>query len=119
MPIPSKGAASGASSSGIPKSQGIDTRKIIKILYWVTIICAIWFAYLNIQPYARAIKLITQTASGDSALIQLIAAIPIINGIAATIGTALHWFVGFFIWLAIQTVEVFPIILRRDRAFMR
>jgi hypothetical protein len=40
--------------------------------------------------------------------------IPTINGIAATIGTALHWVVGLLIWLVIQTVEVFPIILKRD-----
>lgn len=94
-------------------------RVIVRILYWVVVISGLWFAYLNIGPYAKAVQLTIQTATPDNALLKLIYSIPIINGIAATIGTALHWIVGFFIWLAIQTIEVFPIILRRDRAFMR
>ncbi len=101
------------------QNQGNGTRVLVKILYWTTVIVGLWFAFLNLQPYAEAVKAVMANATGDAALIKLIAAIPIINGIAATIGTALHWIVGLLIWLVIQTVEVFPIILKRDRAFMK
>lgn len=97
--------------------QGVRT--IVKALYWVVLVCGIWFAYLNIGPYARAVQLVMVTATADASLIRAIYSIPIVNGIAATIGMALHWIVGFFLWLAIQTIEVFPIILQRDRAFLR
>lgn len=101
------------------KQQSQATRTIIKYLYWATVISGIWFAYLNVGPYAKAVKFTIATAGADSALLKLIYAIPIINGIAATIGTGLHWLVGLLIWAVVQTIEVFPIILRRDRAFMR
>jgi hypothetical protein len=107
------------SSSSKSRNRNSGTRTIVQILYWVTVIVGLWFAWLNIQPYAQFVKAAMATATADAALIKLIAAIPIINGIAATIGTALHWVVGLLIWLVIQTVEVFPIILKRDRSFMK
>ncbi|NDJ21002.1 hypothetical protein GS682_04945 [Nostoc sp. B(2019)] len=91
----------------------------MKILYWAAVICGIWFAYLNIQPYAHAIKIIIGNTATDSTLLQFIYSIPLIGPIAATAGTALHWFVGLLIWIIVQTIEVFPIILKRDRAFMK
>jgi hypothetical protein len=93
--------------------------KIVKILYWACVFAAIWFAYLNINPYAQAVKLVLKNSVGDSSLIQLVASIPIINGFAAMFGAAAHWFIGALLWLIIQTIEVFPILLKRDRAFMR
>ncbi|MEH2201238.1 hypothetical protein [Nostoc sp.] len=100
-------------------NRGTDTRTFIRVLYWAAVICGIWFAYLNIQPYATAVKMIISGAAADTALLQLIYSIPLIGPTAATVGTALHWLVGLVIWVVVQTVEVFPIILKRDRAFMR
>jgi hypothetical protein len=101
------------------KSKEFDAKWIVKTLYWLTLTAALWFAYLNVQPYAIAVKKVMLEVLPDPALIKLIAAIPIVNGIVAFIGIAVHWFVGFILWLIIQTVEVLPIILRRDRAFVR
>ncbi len=101
------------------KGKDFDAKPLVKILYWLTIAAGVWFAYLNIQPYAVAVKQVMLGAMPDKALVNFIAALPIINGLAASIGTALHWFVGFILWLVIQTIEVLPIILRRDRAFVR
>ncbi|MBD1925772.1 hypothetical protein H6F74_05675 [Trichocoleus sp. FACHB-90] len=70
------------------------------------------------HPYA-AIARIAMSETIDSALVQFIARIPLVNGIAAMIGSILHWFIGVILWMIIQTVEVLPIVLRRDRAFMR
>ncbi len=101
-------------------NRGTETRTFIRVLYWAAVICGIWFAYLNIQPYAQAVKMIISGAAADTAaLLQLIYSIPLIGPAAATVGTALHWLVGLVIWVVVQTVEVFPIILKRDRAFMR
>lgn len=101
------------------KGKNINAKWIVKSLYWLTVTAGIWFAYLNIHPYAIAVKRVMLSSPLDPALIKFVAAIPIINAIAAFIGMAVHWFVGFIIWLVIQTVEVLPIILRRDRAFVR
>ncbi len=91
---------------------------LVKILYWLTVLAGIWFAYLNINPYAMVSKtVIAETI--DLSLLQFISRIPIINGIAAITGSILHWLVGTVLWAIIQTVEVLPIVLRRDRAFMR
>jgi hypothetical protein len=100
-------------------SKNQDTRTYIKVLYWAAVICGIWFAYLNIGPYAQAVKLMIANSGADNGLLKFIYAMPLIGGIAATIGTALHWLVGTIIWVVVQTIEVFPIILKRDRAFMR
>jgi hypothetical protein len=95
-----------------------DSSHLVKVLYWATVAVAIWFAYLNIRPYATAVGRLTYGAV-DRSLMHLIAEIPVINGIAATFGLGLYWLVGFVLWLVIQTVEIFPVILKRDRAFMR
>lgn len=103
--------------SAKPRKFKADT--IIRILYWACVTAGLWFAYLNISPYAQAVKLVFQGSAVDASLIQLIAAIPIVNGFAATFGVAMHWFVGALLWLIIQTIEVFPILLKRDRAFVK
>ncbi len=120
MPIPPKGSSSAFSSGGgsTQKESGVDTRKVIKVLYWLTVLAGLVFAYMNIAPYARIAKTII-LSTADIDLVKLISYIPVINGIAATIGTAVHWVIGFVLWAVIQTVEVFPIVLQRDRAFMK
>lgn len=100
------------------QSRNTNNITIIKVLYWLAVLAAIWFAYLNIHPYA-AIARIAMAETIDLALVQFIARLPIVNGIAAMIGSILHWFIGIILWAVIQTVEVLPIVLRRDRAFMR
>lgn len=116
MPLGSKESPSGF--GGANKEMGVDTRKLIKILYWLTILAGLVFAYMNIAPYAQVAKIII-ASTADIDLVRLISYIPIVNGIAATIGTAVHWIIGFILWAVIQTVEVFPIVLQRDRAFMK
>jgi len=101
------------------QSKDFDAKPIVKALYWLTVAAGIWFAYLNIQPYAIAVKNIILTMPIDPALINFLAKLPVINGIVAFIGQLLHWFVGFILWLVIQTIEVLPLVLRRDRAFVR
>lgn len=97
-----------------------DAQKFVKILYWFAVAMGLWFAFLNIQPYAEVVKIATEVGIvRDNTLINLINNIPIINGINRTIGLAFHWFVGLIIWVTIQTIEVFPVILKRDRAFIR
>ena len=93
--------------------------KIVRGLYWACVASGIWFAYLNISPYAQAVNLVLKNATADASLIQLIANIPIINGIAAILSTSMHWILGAILWLIIQTIEVFPILLKHDRAFMK
>ncbi|AHJ28575.1 hypothetical protein NSP_22430 [Nodularia spumigena CCY9414] len=92
----------------------------MKILYWFAVAVGLWFAFLNIQPYAEVVKIATEIGIvKDNALLQLVNTIPIINGLARTIGLAFHWFVGLIVWVTIQTIEVFPVILKRDRVFMK
>lgn len=108
----------GTTTSAGKKPKQFDARIIIRIMYWAAIGTGLWFCYLNIFPYANAIKGILGGTT-DNTLIRLIALIPIINGIAASIGFAIHWIVGFVLWLVLQTIQLMPIVLKRDRAFMR
>jgi hypothetical protein len=101
------------------KGKDIDGRRIVRILYWLVVLCGLWFAYLNIKPYATVIQSLLVAATPDQGLIDFIMRIPIINGVAATIQEAIHWILGFILWAAIQTVEILPIVLRRDRAYLR
>ena len=96
-----------------------QANKIVKVLYWLCVAAGIWFAFLNINPYAQAVKLVVRDSTSDSSLVQIIAMIPIVNGFAALLGSAMHWLIGLILWGIIQTIEVFPILLKRDRAFMK
>ena len=96
-----------------------QANKVVKILYWLCVAAGIWFAFLNINPYAQAVRLIIRNSTSDTSLVQIIAMIPIVNGFAALLGSAMHWLIGLILWGIIQTIEVFPILLKRDRAFMK
>jgi hypothetical protein len=104
-----------------PRSQdkAIDARTLVKALYWLVILAAIWFAFLNVQPYAIAVKNVMEGAIRDASFLKFIASLPIINAIAFVFGIVLHWFIGFLLWIVVQTIEVLPIILKHDRAFVR
>jgi hypothetical protein len=95
-----------------------QANKIVKILYWLCVVIAIWFGFLNVNPYAQAVRLVVRNST-DSSLVQIIAMIPIVNGFAFIFGSAMHWLIGLILWGIIQTIEVFPILLKRDRAFMK
>lgn len=91
----------------------------VKVLYWLAVLAAIWFAYLNLLPYVRIAKIaMLQTMDGLS-LSQFIAGIPLVNGVILAILSIVHWFVGAILWGVIQTIEILPIVLKRDRAFLR
>ena len=96
-----------------------QANKVVKVLYWLCIAAGIWFAFLNINPYAQAVRLIIRNSISDTSLVQIIAMIPIVNGFAALLGSAMHWLIGLILWGIIQTIEVFPTLLKRDRAFMK
>lgn len=101
------------------EAKRFEASKIVRCLYWLCVAAGIWFAFLNINPYAQSAKLLIQNSLADSSLIQLIAMIPIINGFALMFGSAIHWLIGLILWAIVQTIEIFPILLKRDRAFMR
>lgn len=96
-----------------------QANKVVKVLYWLCVAAGIWFAFLNINPYAQAVRLIIRNSTSDTSLVQIIAMIPIVNGFAVLLGSAMHWLIGLILWGIIQTIEVFPILLKRDRAFMK
>ena len=100
--------------------QRFRANKFVQGLYWLCVFAGLWFACLNISPYAQVVKLVLRNSgNGDSSLIQLISMIPIVNGIANLLGSTMHWLIGIILWAIIQTIEVFPILLKRDRAFMK
>lgn len=96
-----------------------QANKVVKVLYWLCVAAGIWFAFLNINPYAQAVRLIIRNSTSDTSLVQIIAMVPIVNGFASLLGSAMHWLIGLILWGIIQTIEVFPILLKRDRAFMK
>ncbi len=121
------------------------TNPWLRLLYWGLVIAGIWFAYLNIQPYERAVSFLggkstssaftslvaaipiinfyllfslTEQYCTSSAFISLVAAIPIINGIAAIFSKSLSWILGAILWGVIQIIEVLPLILYNNEKFI-
>jgi hypothetical protein len=122
------GNKTGTSSAGGNQSRQTTTSRAtnsntkiprlwLRILYWGLVASAIWFAYLNIQPYAVAVSYLSGKGANAS-FIKFISIIPVINGIAATIGTGIIWILGTILWGTIQIIEVLPLILYSHESFL-
>lgn len=92
-------------------------RTIAKVLYVLCVASGIWFAYLNISPYAKAVQFIL-SGTLDNSFLLLLLRIPLLGAIVAFIAGAAHWIIGFVLWASIQTLELFPIFLKHDREFL-
>lgn len=112
-------SSSGFSSSKKEKKRiKIDTKTFLRVFYWLCVAATAWFAYMNIAPYAAIVKLgMIKTMS--SGILQVLGMIPVVNGIAAIIGASIHFIIGSILWGVIQTMEVLPIVLKRDPAFIK
>lgn len=97
---------------------GDTTRIIVRILYWLCVAAALWFAYLNISPYAAAVKF-AMSNTMDNATVQAWLNLLAIGNLISFVSLVIPWIVGVILWSAIQTIEVFPIVLKHDRSFMR
>lgn len=120
----SKGAGNAGKSTGVNPSGGGRTsgkkspHLWLRVLYWGLVGAAIYFAYLNIAPYVRAVEFLGgKTVS--QAFIYLISVIPIVNGIASIIGRGITWILGAMLWGVIQIIEVLPLILYSHEGFMQ
>ena len=103
-----------------PREQGKqgDSKQLLKILYWIVVLVILACAYANIRPYEIAVRhFFGYQVSGQ--FLRAISHIPIINGLAAIFGASLTWIIGTLFWALLQSVEIFPVILQRDKAFMR
>jgi hypothetical protein len=110
--MPFKSASSGSSRNQRP----IQTS--LRILYWGLIGSGLYFAYLNIQPYERAVAFLSgQTV--NRAFLYLISMIPIINGVASVTGKGITWILGTILWGVIQIIELLPIILYNHEDFLK
>jgi hypothetical protein len=117
-------ATKSTSNSGFSSSKKekkwikIDTKTLLRIFYWLCVAATAWFAYMNIAPYAAVVKIgIMKTISKE--VLQKIGMIPVINSIAAIVGASIHFIIGTILWAIIQTMEVLPLVLKRDPAFIR
>lgn len=108
----------GTSANYYDTQQGTSARTVVKVLYWLCVAAGLWFAYLNVFPYATAVKFVL-SSTVDNGLMHLLGKLPVIGALVAFIGISTHWIIGLILWLCIQTVEVFPVVLKRDRAFVR
>lgn len=89
----------------------------LKVLYWGLIIAAFWFAYLNIQPYEKMVRMLSGKVI-NQAFLYLISSIPVINGIAAIFAGSITWILGAVLWGVIQIIEVLPVILYSHEKFV-
>jgi hypothetical protein len=120
------GETASSSSTGFGSSSGSkqstnnkwDTKRLLKIFYWLIVAATAWFAYMNIAPYAAIVKM-GMVKTADPNLLRLIGMIPIVNGIAAILGASLHLIIGTILWAIIQTLEVLPMLLKRDPSFVK
>jgi hypothetical protein len=118
MPLGANRTASGGNSGARDSSSKAKIPQLwLKVLYWCLVISAVWFAYLNIQPYAVAVGYLSGRTI-NQAFLRLISIIPIINGIAASLGTGIQWILGTVLWGVIQIIEVLPLILYSHKSFL-
>ncbi|MHC0068796.1 hypothetical protein ACWATR_39050 [Nostoc sp. UIC 10890] len=101
------------------KNNSLSASTLVNALYWIVICLVLFFMYLNIQPYAIGVKLITSNGVSLSPIINLFLDIPIIGAILGLFIYGFNWIVGFLLWAAIQTIQLFPIVMRRDPRFMQ
>jgi hypothetical protein len=86
---------------------GDTTRTIVRILYWLCVAAALWFAYLNIAPYAAAVQFVL-AGTLDQTLLQWLGSIPVLGNFINFFSLGIHWIIGLILWAAIQTIEIFP-----------
>ncbi|MBW4607339.1 MAG: hypothetical protein KME22_08955 [Hassallia sp. WJT32-NPBG1] len=99
--------ALGSKVSGFNSSKDNKTAKTstqwLRILYWGLVASAVYFAYLNIQPYETAVRFLSGKVI-NQAVLYLISVIPIINGIANFLGKGVTWILGTILWAVIQII---------------
>lgn len=106
------------SNSSRPQNKIGSSKKLLRIIYWIVVAVALVCAYANIRPYEIVVnRFLGNTVS--TGFIRLIGHIPIINGLAVILGASMSWIIGALFWALLQSVEVFPIILKRDKAFVK
>lgn len=99
------------------KPRGSKKNIWLRLLYWGLVAAAIWFAYLNIQPYEKAVAFLSGK-SVNAAFLAVVSWIPIINGIVATLAKGITWIFGTILWGIIQIIEVLPLILYNHEGFV-
>jgi hypothetical protein len=114
----SKGASPAGGGSTTTGQKKKTPQKWLRILYWGLVLTGIYFAYLNITPYAKAVEYLSSRTISE-AFTYLISVIPIVNGIASIIGRGITWILGAILWGVIQIIEVLPLILYNHEGFMQ
>ena len=114
----SRATSTGGSSIPNNQNQQGSSKRLLKILYWIVVLVMLACAYANIRPYEIAVRhFFGYQVSGS--FIKLVSRIPIVNGLAAIFGASMFWIVGALFWALLQSVEIFPVVLQRDQAFIR
>lgn len=110
----SKGATK--STQGSASKTKVPT-KWLRVLYWLLVVSGVYFAFLNVAPYAKAVGFLGVKAV-DEAFIRLVSIIPIVNGLASIFGMGITWILGFVLWGIVQIIELLPIVLYNHEGFM-
>jgi hypothetical protein len=117
----SKDSRTGGFGGSIPnKGKGSKSKnavKWLKVLYWCLVISGIWFAFLNVAPYAKAVGMLS-SKNVNSAFITFVGFIPIIGRLLLALGTGVQWLLGLALWGVIQIIEVLPVILYNHQDFL-
>jgi len=115
---PRTGFGSNAGSTKRTSTKSAVPKTWFKFLYFLLVAAGLYFAFMNINPYVVAIKMIApQLETAD--FMRLVSFIPIINGIANAIGQSIYWIIGAVFWGCIQLIEITPIILYQHGGFLK
>lgn len=88
--------------------------RVLKYLGWAVWVAIAIFAYLNIAPYEKAIRMVF----GSNQLSGLAAFVMGLPGIGVAINGALSllsWLAGAVLWFILQTLELLPVLLFNNR----
>ncbi|MBE9178634.1 hypothetical protein IQ268_08685 [Oculatella sp. LEGE 06141] len=85
---------------------------IFSLLYWTAALIALFFCWLNIFPYSRAVEYLVGLTGvvPTSGVVAWLAGIPL---------SIIFWLLGAILWLFIQICETAPVFVERNRILMQ
>ncbi|MBD2156027.1 hypothetical protein [Leptolyngbya sp. FACHB-16] len=90
----------------------------LKYLGWAVTAAIVIFAYFNIQPYERAVRLLFG-ANDLSGIAQFILDLPGVGLLINGLGNLVIWILGAILWFVIQVLELLPLMLFNNRKALK
>lgn len=99
----------------------VPPSRLLKVIYWLCVVVLLVFCWFNIRPYALAIKHVftDQIHLGLPAIITTPLYATPIGALFRIAFSNFNWLLGAALWAIIQSIEILPIVIEKNKAFLR